>query len=89
MIQGCFTPEQRAVLKEIAKRPRARRGDLQKLAEQWDRSVDSVRDAVHYIRKLGGNYKGRDRRTRPRVMQPGPYTLRMRRIWADWETGSA
>jgi hypothetical protein len=57
------------------------------LALQWDRTVESVRDAVRYVRRVGGySCSGYSRNRRRRGPRPtGSYTDRMKRIWAEWD----
>lgn len=86
MITGAFTPEQRAVLKEIAKR-RTKWGELKRLAREWDRSHTSVLRATHFARE-GGYTRTTKNTKRAALAGPlriGSYTLLMRRIWAEWQ----
>lgn len=79
MNHGAFTAGQRAVFRGIAKR-KAKKGELKRLAREWDRPVGSVRYALSYAR--AGGY---DNKKPPRDSTLSTYTKLMRRIWAEWE----
>lgn len=84
MIRGHFTLEQRIILRAIAKR-RTGRGELKRLAHEWNRTVLSVYDAIGYLREVG-DYKGRRGHRGRGPPKPGSYTQRMRKIWAEWDS---